>query len=277
MFIRKKFILSFLILFFGFNSLKLLALEDLLFKPLTANHLESRIGTFYQIEDDKLRLDIGHSLDFKELISNENLKLRIGGDFFILSRLRSEGKMKFPVETSDFYFGLNGSANFRFLENNFSARLRIAHISSHLVDGFTKNNYEFIQEPFVYSREFIDLILSSNHSISENFSVRPYFGGTFIFSTIPKNVNKIVPQIGFDFEFSANNLLKLSGGYDFKLQGTENLANIGCNSLQTGIQFNLSQNIGIALNYYYYSGYSIHGMFHTQKDNYNGFGIQINY
>ena len=247
----------------------------MLFKPLTANHLEAKIGTFYQSNTEKLRLDIGHSLDLIELFALEDLTVRVGGDFFILSRLRSAGKMKFPVETSDFYFGLNGSANFRLFEKNFSARLRIAHISSHLVDGYTNQKNDttfFLQEPFVYSREFVDLVIAWNY---EYF--RPYFGATYIFSTIPKNVNKIVPQIGFDFQVPIYKFVDAVGGYDFKLQGSDTLANCGMNSIQAGILFNISKNIGISFNYYFYSGYSIHGMFYNQKEHYNGFGMQINY
>nr|HPI19931.1 hypothetical protein [Candidatus Kapabacteria bacterium] len=37
--------------------------ESLLFKPLTANVFEPRIGSFYQFSDEKLRLDIGTSID----------------------------------------------------------------------------------------------------------------------------------------------------------------------------------------------------------------------
>ena len=279
---KTKFLFTLTFVLF-FSNVKSYSFDGLLFKPLTANHLESRIGFFYQPDTENLRLDIGHSLDMYEFFSDKNsdknLTVRAGGDFFILSRLRSDGKMKFPVETSDFYFGLNGSAMWKsvfFDKIDCSMRLRIAHISSHLVDGYTfqRDDTTFFREaPFVYSREFADLIFAYNF---ENY-FRFYIGGTYIFSTIPRDVNKFVPQFGFDFQIPIYRFVDIFGGYDFKLQGSETLVNCGMNSLQAGILFNLSKNIGISLNYYYYSGYSIHGMFYNQKDNYNGFGIQINY
>jgi hypothetical protein len=55
------------------------------------------------------------------------------------------------------------------------------------------------------------------------------------------------------------------------------LKNIWCNAAQIGILYELSNNIGVSLNYYYYSGYSIHGMFYDTKEKYNGIGMQINY
>ena len=244
--------------------------ETLIFKPLTANHLESRVGAFYQPNNEHLRLDIGHSLDLMEVMDNENCELRVGGDFFILSRLRSEGRFKFPVETSDFFFGLNLSGN---VFNDYSFRMRIAHISSHLVDGYTINN-DFIQEPFVYSREFVDLIVAYNTKY-----IRPYIGGTAIFSTIPKNVGRFVPQFGFDFKYPLlSNYLDLIGGYDFKLLKTnKEIDFIGSNSAQVGLMYNLSEYTGLSFNFYHYSGNSIHGMFYNTKERYMGYGIQFNY
>ena len=245
--------------------------ETLLFNPLAANHIESRIGTLFQPTEEKLRLDIGHSLDLMEIIDTEKYNLRLGGDFFILSRLRSEGKFKFPVETSDFFFGLNMTGK---ILTDYSFRIRVAHISSHLVDGYTVyDGYQklnFIEEPFVYSREFVDLIIAYNTKY-----IRPYIGGTAIFSTIPKDVKKIVPQLGFDFEYSLPKYFNVIGGYDFKLLGTNKY--MGCNSAQFGLKYNLSDNTGLSFNIYHYSGLSIHGMFYDKKEKYTGFGIQFHY
>ena len=263
-----KKISALLLLFLMFSNSY--AFETLLFKPLTANHLESRIGTFYQPAAEHLRLDIGHSLDLIEVMNNENFELKAGGDFFILSRLRSEGRLKFPVETSDFFFGFNLAGN---IFNDYSFRMRVAHISSHLVDGYTIDN-NFIQEPFVYSREFVDLVVAYNTKY-----IRPYIGGTAVFSTIPKNVSTFVPQIGFDFDYGLTNYFSLIGGYDFKLVGIKEkeMKHFGSNSIQAGIKYNLSKNTGLSFNFYYYSGLSIHGMFYSTKENYTGFGIQFHY
>ena len=105
-----------------------------------------------------------------------------------------------------------------------------------------------------------------------------YIGCNSIFSSLPRDANRFVPQIGFDFKYPLlNDNIDIVGGYDLKLIGTDNAVDIGCNSIQAGVRFNLSKNIGISLNYYYYSGYSIHGMFYDEKDKYQGIGIEINY
>ncbi|HYF01921.1 MAG TPA: hypothetical protein VEC36_00985, partial [Patescibacteria group bacterium] len=140
------------------------------FTPLIANPLEGRVGAMYQFADNKLRLDIGNSIDVYKL---PNRDVAFGVDFYTFTRLRSEGNFKFPVETSDYYFGVNFSSSSlrdskkyydeesdRTYEVGFkpSLRLRLAHISSHLVDGLADTSGKLEKKPFVYSREFADLV-----------------------------------------------------------------------------------------------------------------------
>jgi len=276
---RRKITILFVVLY-NLGIVSANAFDDLLFMPLVANHLEARIGSFYQFDDERLRLDIGHSLDLFEFdLSNANKnkshqlidKIRVGADFFILSRLRSEGRLKFPVETADYFFGVNTSSNIKLLNELFSTRLRLAHISSHLIDGYSDSS-KFWKAPFIYSREFVDLVIAYN-----NKYLRPYIGCSYIFSTQPKSVSKFVPEFGFDFNHEMCSFLGVSGGYDLKVVGGENLSSVVSNSIQTGLDFILSKNIKLSLNYYYYSGYSIHGMFYDSKDKYSGFGFEIKY
>lgn len=267
----RKIIIIFVIYILS-SACKLSAFDNLLFKPLEANQLEARISSFYQIENDKLRLDIGHSLDLYEFnMLDANIKIRLGSDFFILSCLRSEGKMKFPVETADYFFGVNASSLFKIFDIPFETRLRLAHISSHLIDGYSENDI-FFKSPFVYSREFAELVIALKMKY-----LRPYSGLTYVFSTLPKDVNKFVPQVGFDFHIPFCKFFSLRGGYDLKIIGGDTLKNIACSAMQCGLGFTTSRNIEISLNYYFYSGYSVHGMFYDTKNYYNGLGFQINY
>lgn len=260
---------------FVFYSTTCFAFDGLLFNNLTANPLESRIGAINE-SGEKLRLDIGHSLDLLSIYTDDNVTWRAGGDFFILSRLRSEGHFKFPVETADYFFGLNTASKFH--NYNISARLRIAHISSHLIDGYSANSI-FWKAPFVYSREFVDLVVKHDNIISNNvFLIQPYIGACYIFSTIPKDVTKFIPQFGVDFEADIIPSLSIKGGYDLKLYGCDNsVPIIGNNATQCGLKYKFANNIGISLNYYYFSGYSIHGMFYNEKERYHGLGVQVEY
>jgi len=182
-----------------------------MFKPLTANIIEPRIGAFYHFQPDKLRLDIGSSVDLTGYRQNEMTELRCGADFYTFTRLRSENNFKFPVETADYYFGLNVTVKHLIECIPTYLRIRWAHISSHLVDGLAHDTILTL-EPYVYSREFLDLIWAMHFD-----SVRLYAGGSWVYSRKPSNGNALVPELGMDFKYPLSNKYSFVGGYDFKL------------------------------------------------------------
>ena len=239
----------------------------LLFKPLFANPFEPRDGSFYQFQDDKLRLDIGASFDLAKF-KVAGRDAAVGVDFFTYTRLRHEGNFKFPVETSDYFFGANYSMRFPTKFPGY-IRLRLSHISSHLVDGYTDDNYNFKREPIVYSREFVDLVWAQQLG-----DFRYYFGANFIFSKIPKDPNAITPQVGFDYSRELTSWLTFDMGFDFKLIGIDNVWQ-GTSAAQMGFTFWTSPNYGIFAGVYCYRGRSMHGQFHKDYDNYLGLGLQF--
>ncbi len=242
--------------------------ESLLFKPLTANVFEPRVGSLFETEEKKLRLDIGTSVDLMDFKQDEGNEFRLGTDFFTFTRLRSEGNFKFPVETSDYFFGINATTVGKVINTMYYARLRIAHISSHIVDGLAHDSVLSIK-PFVYSREFIDLT-----GALQTGDLRLYAGLTYVFSKLPKNTNSIVPELGFDTRYIINRYLDFVGGYDFKLTGYDNNY-FGVNSAQAGILFKTSDNLGLMINLNIYEGKSMHGMFYKDYDSYASIGFQV--
>ncbi len=255
---------------FIFTSISDSYSAGLLFRPLTANVFEPRIGTMYQFDDNKLRLDIGTSIDLLELQKTDESQINIGTDFFTFSRLRSEGNMKFPVETSDYFFGINITGKTKLWDKEISGRLRLSHISSHLVDGMA-NGTEFTQKPFVYSREFMELVGTITIS-----GIRFYTGLSYVFSTIPKEVNQLIPQFGADYEYGISSIMSLRAGYDFKLGGNDCTFR-AVHTLQAGVLIKAFDTAGIMLNYYLYKGPSMHGMFYREYDSYQGIGFQIGF
>lgn len=242
--------------------------SELLFRPLTANIFEPRIGGFYQTSTENLRLDIGTSVDlFLSELSNDS-KFSIGADFFTSTRLRSEGNFKFPVETTDFFFGVNSVYKTKISNIDNYTRLRISHVSSHLSDGYAVKD-KFIKAPYVYSKEFIEIINAFNIG-----SFRPYLGMTYIFSSIPSNVPKIIPQVGFDYIYPLVGNMELHGGID--LSYIDGLANEDVRlAAQIGVLFRTINDAGILISYYYFNGPSIHGLFFRESDYYSGVGFQV--
>lgn len=257
----------FLILVLGgiFNTIDSYSLN---FKPLTAAIFEPRIGAFYQFESEKLRLDIGTSVDLKTFTKEDGDKISIGADFMTYTRLRTAGNFKFPVETSDYYFGLNTCITDSMFDLPFSYRIRFAHISSHLVDGYADSSV-FKKQPYVYSREFIDLVAAV-----QLCDFRVYCGLNILYSVKPKDFLLLNPQIGFDYEHKLLSWMSATAGYDFRYVGIRGDL-YPVHAAQAGLKFTTENNAGLFLGMYYYSGKSMHGLFFDEKDNYLGFGFQV--
>lgn len=240
--------------------------SGLLFQPLRAHVFEPRVGILYEANDDMLRLDIGNSIDLVSWQPSSTEEYRMGADFFTYTRLRSEGRFKFPVETTDFFFGVNFSAQYSLGDKVVSGRLRVAHISSHLSDGYNGN-----RSSFVYSREFIDLTGAVDFG-----SLRAYAGANILFSTIPDAFGIVTPQVGFDISHPLTPGLTLVGGYDLRFPTVDG-ATTAAHSAQAGIKLGKQFGSGLVLNGYFYRGKSIHGMFYDLNDSYAGIGLQVDF
>lgn len=253
------------------------------FQPLVANPFEGRVGAIYQFSDNKLRLDIGNSLDVVEFDND----LAIGADFFTFTRLRSEGNFKFPVETSDYFFGLNFSKKNSIYEQrkasysdeydippeklfDISYRLRLAHISSHLVDGLANKDGLLNPQPFVYSREFADLV-----GAIEWTNVRAYAGLTYVWAMQPRDAERLIPQLGIEYKHKLTQKFYAFAAYDFKFIGISDKY-VGTHAAQAGINYVSKYGMpAISLNIYGYHGRSMHGMFYKERDSYIGTGFQF--
>ena len=232
-----------------------------------ANPYEARIGSMYQVEPQKLRLDIGTQL---EVLSGTGFDTATswsaGVGFQTWTRLRAETNFKFPVETVDYWFGVHGMYG---SATSWHVRARIAHISSHLVDGLANRTGVLSPTPFVFSREFVELLGGYSFGV-----LRPYAGTTVVWSSIPDAPNSWIPQGGVDIRMSINSDWTLAGGYDVKLVGILGTYS-AVHAAQLGIQRDLMHETALWLGLYGYHGRSMHGMFYTGHDSYVSLGFQI--
>jgi len=149
--------------------------------------------------------------------------------------------------------------------------LRVAHISSHLIDGFSKDGV-FFKMPFVYSREFVELFITKYVELSDRLVLRPHIGFTGVFSTAPDDIAPLIGRVGFDLNYNLNQHIEFLVGTS--VSNGEIDANI---STQIGVNLRFIQNTGLFIGYYNYYGSSIHGMFYKNRDNYSAIGFQIIY
>ncbi len=236
------------------------------FDPLRAGVFEQRVGAVHQTNVKKLRLDIGATTDLFHFKLDSVSNLSIGSDFFTYTRLRSEENFKFPAETSDYFFGGNVSyAKNIDSQYNLYGRLRISHISSHLVDGYSDNSV-FKQAPFVYSREFVEFIMA----VTSDNGIRAYAGFTAVWNAIPQTSSRFIPQIGLEYTYNFTDWFAFVSGVDARIVSSSPAV-----SLQAGLQILNKDKKGLLLSIYNYDGNSVHGMFYNQKDAYGGIGFQI--
>jgi hypothetical protein len=85
----------------------------------------NRFAVVSEINDSYLWLEAGFGRDLN------SGSVRFGLEGLIWSRLRSLSGFRFPVETADYFFGVYSTFN----AFNARHRVRVSHISSHLVDG----------------------------------------------------------------------------------------------------------------------------------------------
>ncbi len=241
-------------------------------QPFAANFLEPRAGFNYLLAERNIRLDIGTSSDIYK-VEDGNKTFSLGADLFTYTRLRSERSFKFPVEAIDYLFGINSGYRITGENNEYGFRFRFAHISAHLVDGSydrSANAWRNGRNPFVYSREFLELF--PFYRINE---LRFYLGVTYLFHVIPSEIGKGIYQVGFDNYFVNFPLKAFTPfvGYDFKIQKIGAFA--GSNIITAGIKFGRWNEKGFSISLSYFAGKSIHGEFYDLTENYASLGFNV--
>jgi hypothetical protein len=239
-----------------------------------ANPFEARVGSMYQTNVDELRLDIGASIDLHRWgkgatgsrdSTTDDPWYSVGADFMTWTRLRAESNFKFPVETIDYWFGVNAQVGWGL----WGARLRLAHISSHVVDGIVNDPVWTTGTPFIYSREFAEILVGRTIGY-----VRPYAGLTAVWTKQPADVDPIIPQAGADVRFPLTDMLWLMGGVDLRMISINGVY-ASARAAQIGVFTDVGSGACILLSLYGYNGRSMHGMFYDSFDRYLAIGMQI--
>ncbi|MBN1301393.1 MAG: DUF1207 domain-containing protein [Melioribacteraceae bacterium] len=245
----------------------------LMIQPLTANYLEPKLGFLFNLSDENLRLEIGNSLDIYRAHLSYKEFYSIGADLFTYSRLRSEKKFKFPVETIDYLFGLNfGYLNSKD-EYSYGARLRLSHISAHLVDGLYNNveaSWMENRNPFVYSKELIEFITFIYYK-----GLRIYGGITYNYHIEPGYLGNDNYQLGFDYFYGEllSEYITPFIAYDLRIS---NLIEYTTNhSFNAGVKFGRKDGQGFSIYFHYYNGKSIHGEFYDVNKSYMSLGFNL--
>ncbi len=260
-----------------------------------AGKYEARIGGSRESENGKLRLDIGYAAELYRIErwteptgddahdplvpwAPPDLSLAFGADFFTWTRLRSTASFKFPVEAVDYYFGLSGAMQ-RPLNNHtlLQARLRLAHISAHLVDGdpsFT----DPAQRYMTYSREFADVTVGLTNDLGRGRGgSRAYAGALAMFHSIPDTLGAVTPYVGVEINerLIRSVPLTLRAGYELRLN-TE-LADVAEHSARLGLKLGEPGSRGVTVEGSFFHGRSHYGQHFNVVEEYFALGFAVDF
>jgi hypothetical protein len=231
------------------------------FQPLIAGQFEPRLGLTRLVEERRLRLDIGNSVDIftSHLRPELSERMTVGADFFTWSSLRQTANFHFPVDAVDYLFGMN-SAYERNLNDKFSGALRIrwSHISAHLVDGSpVQNETSGGSSKYIYSREYFELI----GALRYRDALRVYAGGQYIYHVDPSIFGKISLQWGVEAAAASFPVAWMNPyvAYDCRLIETNVFTT--SHSLQAGIKFGSPRGSNLDIFLSFYHGISQQGIF----------------
>ncbi|MCF8306384.1 MAG: DUF1207 domain-containing protein [Ignavibacteriales bacterium] len=247
--------------------------SDLNFKPYIANIIEPKAGALFEFNENKLRLDIGTSIDLMHWTNKESGTFSFGADLFTYTLLRGESNFHFPVDAVDYLFGINGTWKKKFCNYELGARLRLSHISAHFVDGHFEgalNQWRDGLNPRVYSREFLEFI-----PYYAKGAFRFYAGASYIFHVDPSWLGKDIWHLGAEYTIPSgiSERIYFYGAYDLRVVNIDKRR--GNNSVNLGIKTGYPDGRGFSLYLAYYNGKNIHGEYFDHDSRYTAFGLNF--
>ncbi len=244
----------------------------LTFKPLVANTFEPRAGLIWHLNNNRLRLDIGNSIDLIQYkYESAAPKVTAGADFFTYTLLRGESNFHFPVDAVDYLFGVNVNYQDTMTHGILSSRLRLSHISAHFVDGHYDNPTRIWKDgldPRVYSREFFDLVVAYEPS----GRVRGYAGSIYLWHVDPASLPKFLVYGGAELHDEMISAVHGYAAYQITAAGMRPR-----HEIQIGGKIGDWNGRGTQVFFVYYYGNNIHGEYHDRKDEYSGIGFNVDF
>jgi hypothetical protein len=242
----------------------------LAFRPLAANTFEPRVGLIWHTNNNRLRLDIGNSIDLVRYYDGSDRRLiTAGADFFTYTLLKGESDFHFPVDAVDYLFGVSMNYRDTLTPGVFSARVRLSHISAHFVDGHfdgTTGQWKDGLNPRVYSREFAELTFA----FEPTPLIRCYAGGLYLWHVDPAFLPRFGGYFGSEIQYPVFSSLQPFGAYQFSALGFRPR-----HEISVGLKIGQWHARGTKIFLTYHTGNSIHGEYYDRKDEYTGAGFTI--
>jgi len=248
------------------------------FPPLRANYQEPRVGVRKEAGTSRLKLDIGSSIDFLEYRPDTSGgRIRIGADFFTYALTTSAEGLRLQVDAVDGFFG--GHVAYAAPDGRLLLRLRLMHISGHLIDGHWNHiTMQWIDNklPIPYTRDFGELVGYYTWG-GAAAALGAYSGFSYATLARPDNLARWGTIHGV--ELHTTGLTGPVAGRPFSVYAADNLAftgipqYYGTNTLETGVKFGEWNGRGVRLYMSYYHGLEVFSQYYYVRTDQWGLGF----
>ncbi len=254
-----------------------------LFAPLPASPEEPRVGIRREFGSMRMQLDIGATYDFLAFYPSSDTAARfhMGVAMFVYALTRSYQGLHLQVDAVDGFFGAHIVYLHRRATSSTMLRLRILHLSSHLIDGhFRLETKTWIdgQLPRPYSRDHAEATAAYRWG-TKAWSAMLYAGFSQAWFARPGNMvrfNTFQGAVAHTSEWTGQVWGQPANLYiadHFMLSGVERLS--GTNILEGGIKFGEWDGSGIRLFISYRAGTEIYHQYYDVKRNDWGMGFAV--
>jgi hypothetical protein len=249
--------------------------------PLIANHQEPRVGVRKEIGTSRLKLDIGSSLDLLgySLDAAQAKQLRFGVEFFTYALTSTFRDYRLQVDAVDGFFG--GHIMYRADDGQqaFALRLRVLHLSAHLVDGHTDPETHMWRDgrlPIAFTRDFGELLAFAPFSLGR-LAVSPYAGFSYATLVRPTALKRWGGMGGV--EIHSGELLGPVFGRPLEIYAADNLTVagvpewVGTNVAELGVKFGGWNSSGFRIYINYASGLEMFSQYYDVRSSRGGVGF----
>ena len=255
----------------------------ILFSPLVANAHEPRTGLRKEIGSSRMKLDIGSTVDILQYTPSDEYVLRMGIEFFTYALTTSNEGLRLQIAAVDGFFGGHVTFSPRQRIPGMSFRLRLLHVSAHLIDGSFdtgtgqwKNN----RLPIPYTRDFGELVAAYSDPRGP-VPFRLYAGFSYATLVRPSNLKRVSVIAGGEAHSSAFPGMILGTqsvaylAYHFLVSGVP--AYIGGNSIEAGLKIGEWSGSGFKFYLSYYNGPELFSQFYDMRRTEWGVGFAFDF
>jgi hypothetical protein len=257
--------------------------EGHLFAPLRANIEEPRIGVLKFLDAAEMKVDIGNAIDVFGL-NYETFKLTAGIDFMAYAFTTGAQGLRLQIDALDGFFGgdLSGIL-FLSKEEQLQIRMRILHLSAHMVDGHylpASNSWIDNRAPIPFTRDFGELTIA--HVLTPSFGILRYYGGLSYATLVrPAAIRRFAFLAGYEivcdrlFGTVADKPTNIYFAHHIGVMGIP--AYTTTNTIQAGVKFGRWFERGPSFYIEYYAGMHMFSEYFNERLRTIGLGFTVDF